>query len=670
MTREKVRNIKLFTCIIFTLLLFSCDTSPSIQKIIDLKKRREGNRLCSLFYNLGKNINPELTSSNRDHLARACAEALLSLGNPDDTRCLGQFIFRSDLTMRDRLMLLELFGRHQQLPEKASLSIRRNEGSPTFQKALIDSVGKAAPTVLEDIAIELFVQAKEVQKKSPYHAIQLLKKANSLNKNKEFQTNTARFLYSMHKSLLGKYASHSLEKASKHLQKMKEITCTERARDSLLISNIEAHQEKLLKFKQRGNSASYQQEDTKRILRKLLSQLGMINIQLEDTYRIRAYIIDRVFFVPGNTYEISFNLWRANERALLRTNKTNFTTKGWFSMWVKKIRIMNVTLKNGSIKRIPLFEEFQEGNVLETLVQDLKRRVLLTKSKIESLQREEKQQKQMMHREERNIKRFMNQLANIRILNAEKKSTVSAIKETPSIKTKHPVGMLFIPTGCFLIGSSEGDADEQPRKNICLQPFWMDRTEVTTAQYRQCVRAGKCRRPKRRRGCNWYKPNKENHPINCVSWYDAKTYCRWRKKLLPTEAQWEYAARGHDGRRYPWGNSPQASCQMTVMYQGGGGCGREGTWPVGNKPLDKSPFGVLDMAGNVMEWTADCYSASFYQKITSTYTKNVQKRCRYRTIRGSDWNDSKSAYFRSANRDKIRPKSKERDLGFRCMKEL
>jgi formylglycine-generating enzyme required for sulfatase activity len=184
--------------------------------------------------------------------------------------------------------------------------------------------------------------------------------------------------------------------------------------------------------------------------------------------------------------------------------------------------------------------------------------------------------------------------------------------------------MVYVPAGEFLMGSTEEDIDavmaecaasgypcnrewfagEQPQHSVYLDAYWIDRTEVTNAQYRQCVEAGACEEP----GCweNNYL-NAPEQPVVCVSWYDARDYAAWVGGRLPTEAEWEKAARGTDGRIYPWGNNPP-DCQK-ANYSGCAG----NPLPVGSHPDGASPYGALDMAGNVWEWVADRYYEHYYR---------------------------------------------------------
>ncbi len=171
--------------------------------------------------------------------------------------------------------------------------------------------------------------------------------------------------------------------------------------------------------------------------------------------------------------------------------------------------------------------------------------------------------------------------------------------------------MVHVPAGAFEMGSDDGYDDEKPVHTVYLDAYWIDRTEVTNAQYRRCVQAGECRESACA-GDGAY--NGADQPVVCVSWDDAAAYCEWAGGRLPMEAEWEKAARGTDGRAFPWGN--EFDCRKgnfddeteldDYTVPGGPDCdGYDRTAPVGSYAAGASPYGALNMAGNVREWVSD-----------------------------------------------------------------
>ena len=162
-----------------------------------------------------------------------------------------------------------------------------------------------------------------------------------------------------------------------------------------------------------------------------------------------------------------------------------------------------------------------------------------------------------------------------------------------------------IPGGTFKMGLSRAGRAKRPVHEIKIKPFLMAQSEVTVRQYRQCVEAEVCTPPDLGGYCNWGKSGREDHPVDCVDWGQARTFSRWVGGELPTEAQWEYAARSAGARiKYPWGDAA-ASCAYAVMYDRGPGCGRADAWVVCSKPRGNTRQGLCDMAGSVWEWTLD-----------------------------------------------------------------
>lgn len=257
----------------------------------------------------------------------------------------------------------------------------------------------------------------------------------------------------------------------------------------------------------------------------------------------------------------------------------------------------------------------------------------------------------------------------------------------PPPKSLIPEGMVGVPAGCFTMGNRDGDPDEHPPHRVCLASFAMDRTEVSVNSYAQCVNAGVCQVPTGylvssdpkaegawKAKCNWNAPGRGNHPVNCVKWQPARTFCAWKGKRLPTEAEWEYAAQGSKGRLYPWGYAPP-TCKLVVMDDSSGpGCGKGTTWPVGSKPAGKGPFGALDQAGNVWEWTEDCWALRFYDECAGSCS-NPFNHCLgrdKRVIRGASFLDGprKKDAYRTTLRGYYRPYTRGQGVGFRCVKSL
>ena len=177
-----------------------------------------------------------------------------------------------------------------------------------------------------------------------------------------------------------------------------------------------------------------------------------------------------------------------------------------------------------------------------------------------------------------------------------------------------PDDMAAIPAGCFEMGWKQGQRLEAPPHEVCLDGFLLDIHEASVDAYKACMNAGGCGVPRGARqesSCNFGNPDRWNHPINCLSWYESERYCEWAGKRLPTEAEWEYAALGPDGRVNPWGDDPM-SCRFAVIDEGGKGCGEGRTWPIGAKREGISPFGIYDMIGNVTEWVNDWSTVDYY----------------------------------------------------------
>jgi formylglycine-generating enzyme required for sulfatase activity len=221
--------------------------------------------------------------------------------------------------------------------------------------------------------------------------------------------------------------------------------------------------------------------------------------------------------------------------------------------------------------------------------------------------------------------------------------------------------VVLIPAGPFEMGD-EYHSSGQPIHTVILDAYYIDQYEVTNAQYAACVQTGACQPPGDCRhwgGLTYYDVDKAYHPVACVNWYDAQAYCEWRGGRLPTEAEWEKAARGTDGRTYPWGeDSPDC---VKAQY---GDCG-EGTIPVGSKPAGASPYGVQNMAGNVREWVADWYDEDYYARSPVNSPQGPSSGSS-KVRRGGDWTTD-AAYLRAGARSEGDPSMRSNRVGFRCV---
>jgi len=215
--------------------------------------------------------------------------------------------------------------------------------------------------------------------------------------------------------------------------------------------------------------------------------------------------------------------------------------------------------------------------------------------------------------------------------------------------------MVYVPEGDFEMGSDhEFLINAQPVHHVYLDAFWIDRTEVTNAMYALCVEAGECMNA----APNLYVDEFQNLPVVAVGWVNAYAYCEWAGRRLPSEAEWEKAARGTDARSYPWGEQTP-NCELANY----GSC-NDHLQPVGSYPAGVSPYGALDMAGNAWEWVNDWYYSNYYEESPfenppGPLTGNVHM------LRGGSYL-SGSTVINSANREGSMRGSSEETTGFRC----
>jgi len=238
--------------------------------------------------------------------------------------------------------------------------------------------------------------------------------------------------------------------------------------------------------------------------------------------------------------------------------------------------------------------------------------------------------------------------------------------------------MVYVPEGNFTMGSPDGEGwdDEHPQHTVYLDAFWIDKTEVTNAMYAQCVQAGACQPLSSYSSythSNYYGNSQfDDYPAIYVDWYDAEAYCQWAGARLPTEAEWEKAARGTDGRVYPWGNDVP-NCEIANGYFAEDFWGNNGycvgdTRLVGSYLVGASPYGALDMAGNVLEWVADWYDPGYYANSPSINPQGPSSG-QLRVLRGGAWYFS-GYLVRSALRYWFDPSSVLGKFGFRCSRSL
>lgn len=240
------------------------------------------------------------------------------------------------------------------------------------------------------------------------------------------------------------------------------------------------------------------------------------------------------------------------------------------------------------------------------------------------------------------------------------------VSAAPPSQELDPVPMVTIPAGEFLMGNPEGigRADEWPQRSVYLDRFSIDQVEVTNERYMAFVAATGHRNPPNPYGTGPLVSIKglEELPVVQTTWYDAKAYCAWAKKRLPTEAEWEKAARGTDGRKFPWGNDAATPKRANFDRE----WDEEKTLhPVGSLPEGDSPYGVKDMAGNAREWVSDWYAPDYYRQAPNRNPQGPEKKGVVRSIRGGSWHSPVSDITTSA-RGRGGFALQTHGTGFRC----
>jgi len=230
--------------------------------------------------------------------------------------------------------------------------------------------------------------------------------------------------------------------------------------------------------------------------------------------------------------------------------------------------------------------------------------------------------------------------------------------------------LVYIPAGEFQMGCDlahngvyDCSKDELPLHTVYLDAYYIDKTEVTNVQYEQCVADGACDAPggtgSYSRSAYYRDSSYANNPVIYVSWQNASDYCVWAGRELPTEAQWEKAARGEIVRAYPWGDD-SPTCDLV----NGMSCEND-TTAVGSYPDGASLYGVMDMAGNVWEWVSDWYSGTYYSSLERFINPVGPSTGTSKVVRGGSFSDGGN-YLRSALRVYVKPADWVYDVGFRC----
>jgi len=220
--------------------------------------------------------------------------------------------------------------------------------------------------------------------------------------------------------------------------------------------------------------------------------------------------------------------------------------------------------------------------------------------------------------------------------------------------------MVFVPAGEFTMGSDV--LDEQPEHTIYLDAYWVDKYEVTNRLYRRCYDVKGCQAPlsiKANQDSAYFENTAfDQYPVNHITWELADQYCRWAGKRLPTEAEWEKAARGVDGRMFPWGNEWDPS-RVNSLFNN-----LYATLPVGSFPDGASPYGAYEMAGNVWEWVADWYAEDYYSS-SSVENPTGPESGKTRIVRGGGYGVYDAA-MRTSIRRELLGITEAKYIGFRC----
>ncbi len=245
----------------------------------------------------------------------------------------------------------------------------------------------------------------------------------------------------------------------------------------------------------------------------------------------------------------------------------------------------------------------------------------------------------------------------------------------PTVRESEKGDMVLIPAGEFLMGMKDGDplglVWTTPQRKVNLPGYYIDKFTVTNKEYKKFVDATGHRAPHdKKHGTiyswkdNMYTENLDDHPVVLVNWFDAEAYCKWAGKKLPTEAEWEKAARGTDGRLWPWGNEYERIEFPGIVTMANTYSFRALiTMPVGSFPEGASPYGVMDMAGNVFEWTS-----SWFKGYPGSKWEHPLYGEKYKVSRGGGFMSPADPFSLTISRSSLKPEHKHRTTGFRCAK--
>lgn len=250
------------------------------------------------------------------------------------------------------------------------------------------------------------------------------------------------------------------------------------------------------------------------------------------------------------------------------------------------------------------------------------------------------------------------------------------------LEKSFPIEIVNIKGGSFTMGENWWNKEHR----VIISDYKITKTEITVSQYKDCVESDACDIPMDGEYCNWGKLFYHNHPINCVTWFQSAAFCKWKGGRLPTEAEWEYAAKGgNENRPFPWGEE-SPDCDRAISGYIAYGCGKDHTWPVCSKPLGNSKDDLCDLGGNVFEWVGDWFSRSYYSESPLKNPKGPinppkevwsesevgvwfgDKPTAIRVVRGGSWG-RKSAWTSSSIRTGRVPSHASGGVGFRCVFE-